>query len=148
MSTCSATDSADDRASTARSPRQKLPAAQPAARAPLRANGRLPAPAKTPAGDSDILPFLNPAKDGLKPTKTHQNQVKLTTFFSPMPTYDKTRTAKDRRKPTKTHQNQAKLTTFLFFQCPLMIKPELSKNHLNTAPLPLDLRRPWPVSKY
>jgi hypothetical protein len=142
MSTCSATDSADDRASTARSPRQKLPAAQPAARAPLRPNGRLPAPAKTPAGDSALFPFLKPAKDGRKPTKTHQNQAKLTTFFIlSMPAYDQTRTAKDALKPTKTHQNQAKLSTFLFFQGRLMLKPGLSKSLLDTAPLPLDLRR-------
>jgi hypothetical protein len=109
MSTCSATDSADDRATTARSPRQKLAAAQPVARAALCAYGRLPAPADTPAGDAVLCPFLNPAKDVLKPTKTHQNQVKLTTFlFSQgrlLMKPDLPKTCSNPPKPTKTKRN-------------------------------------------
>jgi hypothetical protein len=90
----------------ARSPRKKLPAAQPAARAPLCAQGRLPAPAKTPAGHSGLFPFLKPAKHGRKPTKTHQNQAKLTTFLFSQgrlmikPELPKTRL--NPLKPTKT----------------------------------------------
>jgi hypothetical protein len=89
---------------------------------------------------------------GQRRAQTHQNPPKPSEtdhfFIFSRPAYDQTRTAKDALKPTKTNQNQVKLSTFLFFQGRLMIKSQLSKNLLGTAPLPLDLRRRWPVSKY